>query len=372
MARRWGLVALVLAAGAVSARSEQPQPRPATKYVLFVTTDGFRWQEMFRGADEALLNRENGGAANVEGLRKAYWRDTPEARREALLPFIWSVVATQGQLFGNVDRGSVARVANGKNFSYPGYNEMMTGFADPRIDSNAKRPNPNITVLEWLNAKPGFKGRVAAFGSWDVFPYILNQERSGIPVVAGWEPITGDALNDRQRLLNQLRESTFRPSDEGCFDSFTFHAALEHWRLRHPRLLYIGLGETDEFAHQGRYDQYLRAAHQFDAFLQQLWDEAQSSPETRGKTTLVITTDHGRGDPPRGWRDHGAGTQGSEKIWIGVLGPDTPALGERSHVEDVTQSQIAATIAALLGEDYRAEVPKAAQPIASVLRPRSP
>src|SRR5262249_27221449 len=151
--------------------------------------DGFRWQEMFRGADEALMNREDGGVADVEGLKKEFWRETPEARREVLLPFFWTVVARQGQLFGNADRGSLARVTNGRNFSYPGYNEILTGAADPRIDSNDKRPNPNISVLEWLNDKPSYRGRVAAFGTWDVFPYILNRERSGLYVNAGWDPI---------------------------------------------------------------------------------------------------------------------------------------------------------------------------------------
>ena len=31
------------------------------------------------------------------------------------------------------------RITNGLWFSYPGYNEMLTGAADPRIDSNDKK-----------------------------------------------------------------------------------------------------------------------------------------------------------------------------------------------------------------------------------------
>jgi hypothetical protein len=49
------------------------------------------------------------------------------------------------------------------------------------------------------------------------------------------------------------------------------------------------------------------------------------------------------------------------------LGPDTAALGEHTHTASVTQAQIAATVAAFLGKDYRAAVPQAAQPIAAVL-----
>jgi len=72
----------------------------------------------------------------------------------------------------------------------------------------------------------------------------------------------------------------------------------------------------------------------------------------------VIATDHGRGDGPR-WTDHGKSVPEAEFIWIAVMGPDTPARGLRNDVTAGTQSQIAATIAALLGYDYRAAVPRA-------------
>ena len=109
--------------------------------------------------------------------------------------------------------------------------------------------------------------------------------------------------------------------------------------------------------------------HDTDANLESLWNELQSRPEYRGSTTLIVTTDHGRGDPPRGWCDHGAKTPGSEAIWMAMIGPDTPPLGERTNTPLVTQGQVAATIAALLGENYVAEVPKAAPPMADAIVP---
>ena len=45
------------------------------------------------------------------------------------------------------------------------------------------------------------------------------------------------------------------------------------------------------------------------------------------------------------------------------MGPDTPATGEMTNVPRVTQSQIAATIAELLGEDYRSAAPQVAEPL---------
>lgn len=363
-------LALTLAGSASLLRGEaRADDELATRNVVLVTLDGLRPEEVFRGADEAFLTKK-AGVSNPDRLRARFWRESPAERREALMPFLWKVVAREGQLFGNADRGSVARVTNGRNFSYPGYNEILTGAADDRVDSNDKRPNPNVNVLEWLQDRPGFgKGSAAAYGSWDVFPFILNRERSGLAVNAGWEPIEDGELTPRQVLLNDLSTSLPRHWDNVRYDALTFEAALEHLRKHRPRVLYLALGETDDYAHEGRHDLYLDSAFRSDAMLAKLWATLQGTPGYRGATSLIVTTDHGRGGVPDGWKGHGADVPGADRIWIAALGPDTPPLGERSDVGPVTQSQVAATVAALLGQDYRAEFPKAAPPLADVIRP---
>ena len=328
-----------------------------TENVVLVTLDGFRWQEVFAGAEERLISKELGRVEDVDSLRARYWRDTPEARREALLPFLWGELAGKGQILGNASKGCEARVANGLKFSYPGYAEMLVGFADPRIDSNKKVPNPNPTVLEWMSKRPGFEGRVAAFCGWDVFPSILNRERSGLPTWAG-EP---------GGLYGELAAEIPTPWRGTLYDALTFRPALEHVKTKAPRLLYLALGETDEWAHHGRYDRYLEAATRDDAYLKRLWETLQSMPAYAGKTALLVTTDHGRGSEGATWRDHGKAVAGAERIWIAAMGPEIPAKGERTKIPDVLQSQIAATVAALLGEDYRRDVPQAAVPLAPLL-----
>lgn len=362
----------VVAMGVSVTRGAEPSGGLTTRNVVLVTADGLRWQDLFRGADEALLNKKDGGVADVDGLRKKYWREGVEARREALMPFFWSTIARQGQVFGNADKGSQARVTNKKNFSYPGYNELLTGAPDDRVDSNDKKLNPNVSVLEWLNRKPAYQGKVATVGSWDLFPYILNVERSGLPVNAGWEPLAGKSTTDSLLLLNGLIEHSPRLWADCRHDALTFPLAVELLKRDQPRVLYISLGDTDEFAHGGRYDHYLDAMNNLDRDLKGLWELLQAHPQYRGTTSLVLTTDHGRGDPPRGWRDHGASTPGSDAIWIAVLGPDTPSLGERQETSGVTQSQVAATVAALLGEDYPADAKKAAPAIDAVIRRDQP
>ena len=341
---------------------------PKTQNIILVTTDGLRWQEVFTGADPELMNKENGGIRDTNAIRQTFWCGTPEARRETLMPFFWSILAKEGQIFGNQQKGSIARVTNGKNFSYPGYNELLAGYADPRIDSNQKRPNPNVTVLEWLHQRPAFRDGIAVFGGWDLYPYILNSERSGLLVKSGWEPVFQGKVNARQDLLNKLMHDTTPIWDGVALDSLVFHSALEYLRERKPRVLYIAFGETDEWGHEGRYDLLLHSASHVDRYLRILWETIQSLPGYSNQTTLIVTTDHGRGDAPQEWKSHGKDIKGSENIWMAFLGPDTPALGERVATESVTQSQIAATLAAFLREDFHAALPQSAPPIRDVLR----
>jgi bisphosphoglycerate-independent phosphoglycerate mutase (AlkP superfamily) len=142
---------------------------------------------------------------------------------------------------------------------------------------------------------------------------------------------------------------------------------LDYVKSAKPKVLFVGYGETDNWAHQGRYDLVLDSAHRMDGFVKELWETLQAMPEYRGTTTFIITCDHGRGSGLSEWKEHGVEEKGSENVWIAVMGPDTSPLGERTHIAPVTQSQIAATVAALLGKDYHAAVPKAAPPIADVL-----
>lgn len=341
------------------------QPARKTQNVILVMTDGLRWQEVFRGADAALMIKEN-AVGDPDALKKTYWRDTPQARREALMPFLWRTIAAGGQVYGNRDRHSEAYVTNGHNFSYPGYSETLCGFADPRIDSNKNVPNPNVTVLEWLNRKPAFRGKVAAFGAWNVIASAANGARGGFVANAGYDPLLAPPVTPEIALLNRVKADT-RIWDDEPFDSFPFHTAMQYVKLHRPRVLFLSLGETDEWAHASNYEEYLRSARRVDQFIEELWKTVQSMPQYRGTTTLIFLADHGRGEGPVEWKSHGEKIPDSKYIWMAMLGPDTASQGERANVPAVTQSQVAATLAALLGEDYAAAVPNAGKPVADVL-----
>jgi hypothetical protein len=323
-----------------------------TKHVILITLDGLRWQEVFTGADGDLVSDDN-FVDDPAVMLQRYWDDDPALRRQLLMPFFWSVIAEQGQLYGNRAHGSHVDVTNEHWFSYPGYNEILTGFADNRIDSNDKINNTNVTVLEFVNEQAGFRDSVAAFGSWDVFPYIINEQRSGIPVNAGYEFASNDRLSHTEIVLNELQAQIPGPWPTVRFDAFTHRYAMEHLRQYAPRFLYVAYGETDDFAHDGKYDAYLDSARRTDEFIEQIWNWLQSDERYRETTTMFITTDHGRGTEPRtAWEGHGTDVDGSNQIWFAAIGPDTAPLGEIRSQGQYYQNQFASTLAAFLDLGY--------------------
>jgi len=366
-ARAWWLALLLTAPHLALAHAPANPAALKTRNVVLIVSDGLRWQEIFSGADPALLDEAHGGIwAKPADLKRQFWRDDVQARRKALFPFLWSTVAVHGQIFGNQDKGSIARVTNGLAFSYPGYNEMTTGHPDPRINSNDFGPNPNVSVFEWLNGLPDYRGQVAIFGTWVTFKNIFNLDRSKLPFT-GFDPPYKAPLGPREALLNRLYETTVPLDDEASYDAFMQVALVNSFAHRQPRVLFVGYGDTDNYAHQGRYDLVLASAHAFDQFLGELWNTLQALPRYKDRTTFIITTDHGRGSGLTEWKEHGVEEKGSENVWIAVMGPDTAALGERANVAEVHQAQIAATVAALLGKDLRQGIPQAAAPLPDVI-----
>jgi len=321
-----------------------------TENVVLITLDGLRWEELFMGADPRIIKNKK-YVTDVSETEKIFGDTDPKRRRQKLFPFIWNTIALQGQVYGNRNFGNKVNVANRYWFSYPGYNELLTGNPDKRIRSNAKRMNVNETILEFANRQANFKDKVAAFASWDVFHYIINPKRSGIFINAG-NDTAKVKLTVREAYLNHLQRNTPSPWKATRFDRFTHNYAKEYLIKNSPRLLLIAYGETDEFAHQGRYDKYLQAARNTDDYIKDIWESIQSDENYRNKTTLVITTDHGRGSGKRSWRSHGVIHSGSNHTWFAVIGPDTQSLGEIIEQGRYYTNQLAKTIATFLNLSY--------------------
>ncbi len=335
-----------------------------TENVVIVTLDGFRWREVFNGADKNILCREEYTSDTTVISR--FNATTADERRQKLLPFLWNVIAREGQLYGNRKFGNRMNLQNMNLYSYAGYSEMFVGFADPRVRNNKPKPNPNSTVLEAINNQEGFKGKVAAFATWDIMSFILREKQSGIYINSGNDKAHGSDVSGNESSLNFMTDEIQNPQG-GRYDNFTFQYAMEYLKRERPRLLFISFDETDAHAHRGRYDLYLEAAHRADQMIAELWRWIQSQDDYKNKTTLLIATDHGRGTSPKGWRRHALLYRGSAQVWFAAIGPDTPPSGEMKIRMRISQTQIAQTIAALLGVPYH-QVRKTGDPISTIFR----
>ncbi|MBM87082.1 MAG: phosphoglyceromutase [Gammaproteobacteria bacterium] len=359
-----------------------PPPVRAADNVVLITLDGLRWQEVFTGIDRDLATHERFNT-QTEFIMERFWRNSSQNRAETLLPFIHNTVFKEGSYVGNRNIGSCSAVTNEWYFSYPGYSEILTGVVNNAIDSNAKNPNPERTMLELLDLQAGFEGKTAAFASWDVFPFIFNTKRSGVHVNAFHpEKIPADQFEE---TLTQLHKDIPTPWATVRNDAFTHHYAISYILREKPRVTFISYGETDDFAHDGKYDEYIIAAHRTDRFIQDVWETLQSSESYKDNTVLFITVDHGRGEEPiEAWRHHGSkrslngymnslaeyekGIVGSEAVWMAALGPGVAKTGLiTTGSECIGSNRIAATLLTILGEDYQELNPNMGEPITEFL-----
>lgn len=323
--------------------------------VFIITTDGLRWQEVFKGADEQIINDPE-FVKDTALTKEMYWASTAEERRKKLMPFFWSTIAGKGQLHGNRTLNNKVNVGNFYKVSYPGYNEILTGYADPFLGTNSANYNDNETLLEFINKQPAYYQSVAAFCSWNVFPFILNDTRCGFPVNAGYQAKNeGSLFND---IIRRVEDSV--EIKEGTrYDQLTFLNAKQYIRKNHPKMLLLGLGETDDFAHKGEYDQYLQQANNVDKMIAELWYYVQTDPFYKGNTVFLITTDHGRGSRDSKWYSHSMLLNGAGQTWLAMIGSGINALGEMKTDDQIYSKQIAATVAGMMGLSFKANHPVA-------------
>ncbi len=320
-----------------------------SRNIFVITIDGFRWQEMFKGADSTIINNIK-FCSDPEMISGMYGGETAKERRKKLMPFVWNLLASKGQLYGNRDLDNDVNVSNLYDISYAGYNEMFTGTTDLSIYSNDKKNNRNKNIFEYLGNKDAYKGKIALFTSWDVFPYILNEKRSGLEINSGYKNVPEET--EGQKMLNTVQTDLIQEKEHTRRDMLTFIAAKEYLSLHHPKVFFLGLGETDEYAHKGNYDMYLQKANEADDIIRQLWHWAQTTEGYKNNTTFIITTDHGRGKSAEDWTSHGTFVKGSSQTWLLVAGKGVKPEGEMNTSGNIYQKQIAQTIANMLGEDF--------------------
>jgi hypothetical protein len=352
------LIGLLPCPAVVSAQAQR------IENVVLVTLDGARWQDVFSGMDASLLRASARAGTDVttSPVYKQFSGADAAERRERLMPFLWrTLLVDRGFIAGDRTAGSFVSVTNRHRFSYPGYSEILTGQAhDDLIKSNDAIRNPFPSVLQFVRRKLQLApAQIATFASWGVFRAIVESEEGATTVNAGVQAYTSPA--PEMRALSAIQGETSTPWENLRHDAYTFRFAMDYLQRVHPRILYIAFDETDDWAHDGRYDLVLQALHRSDGYLKELWEALQADPQYRDKTTVIVTTDHGRGRTARDWRKHGKDVAGADEIWVAVISPDSPRRGVWRDRAPLFQNQIAATIAGALGLDYREQNPQAGE-----------
>jgi hypothetical protein len=358
--------AIVLAA--LDAVHASQQFREAEQSVVLVTLDGARTEEIFGGLDAGILESTLPRSERLEQqpVYQQFWASTREARRQKLMPFFWGTLMKQyGSIAGDPLLDSDVHVTNGYRVSYPGYSELLVGAPhDDEIKGNEPVRNPHRTVLEAARDELHLSAdRVAVFASWNTFHEAASHISAKVLVNAGLDVY--ESSDPVIRHLSLLQRQTPTPWPLIRHDAYTFRFAMNYLATRQPRLLYIAFDETDDWAHDGKYDHVLEAYARTDAYLAELWSWLQSHDGYRGRTSLLITTDHGRGHTPQDWRTHGRQVVGADRTWMAFVSPGSSRRGEWTAHSALTTGQAAATILSWLGIDSQVLGPEAARPVST-------
>ena len=72
--------------------------------LIIITTDGLRWQEVFKGMDTVIASNPYFVKQDSTYLKNKYHAINFEDRRILLLPFFWNKIAKEGLIYGNRDK----------------------------------------------------------------------------------------------------------------------------------------------------------------------------------------------------------------------------------------------------------------------------
>ena len=262
------------------------------------------------------------------------------------MPFFWRELDGRGTARSPATprSKSVVTLTNTHRFSYPGYSEILTGEAhDDVIKSNDRVQNPYPTVLEELKSKLALP--TAGVGSVRRRGTSFNEIVEHTPGVDHGQRRATNRLRPRTRPESELSRMQFEtPTPWNSRAARCLHLRPRDGLLptHRPRVVYLALGETDDWAHDGRYDRVLDALR---AHRRWLPAGAVDLAANRSRTiaagpSLLITTDHGRGRTPADWNATTARRSKARRTsWMAFISPAFKQRGEwRDHAAAPHQS----------------------------------
>jgi hypothetical protein len=302
--------------------------------VILVVLDGARWQEVFVGADPQLS-----AAAAV-----------PAVSADALMPRLHALVADRGSALGAPGQGPPI-AASGPNFvSLPGYTEIFTGRRQHDCADNDCAPARLRTVMDQARALWPRPSDVAVIASWEKIDRAASVDPASLVVSTGRDhTFHEDSLRDdaatRAALEQGAHAEAFPGHGDFRPDRYTAALALSYLEAKRPRLMFLGLGEPDEYAHHGDYAGYLASLRAADATLGEIFAVLGRMGARGEHTTVIVTADHGRG---RDYRVHGRAFPESGRVWLVAAGAGFEARGLAHATRPHRLADVAPTVRALL------------------------
>ncbi|HEX2873465.1 MAG TPA: alkaline phosphatase family protein [Polyangiaceae bacterium] len=302
--------------------------------VVVVTLDGARFQEIFWGVDAAQA-RQSGTPMRVR-----------ENARE-LLPNLHRLMTEQGAALG-AGRGPHISASGPDFVSLPGYAEIFTGRRATGCLDNGCPGASFESIADQVAAQWGAKSAIIT--SWPDIARVGSRSKR-VAISTGRHAGATRSGFDRPGALGEaLRAAeTEKPwPGGGDFrrDRFTASLALAYLRAERPNFLFVGLGETDEFAHQGNYAGYLDALREADRFLGELSAELEARAKAGVRTALFVTADHGRA---ASFKEHGKPYPESARVWLVASGTAITARGFVTSPQQRHLADIAPTVRSVFG-----------------------
>lgn len=248
-----GLCAFALASS-VLATPRTAEVRPATApigakttQVVLLALDGVRYEEVFGGVDAALAAQQHLPPQHVVSARE-------------LMPNLHALMREQGAAIGAPGVGAPISASGPEYVSLPGYAEMLTGRRITGCLNNGCSGTRSASIVDEL-AHARADAKSAVISSWpDIERVAASSGRVAVSTgrQAGRTRTFFERTPAARAALRRAEsEAPWPGHDDFRRDRFTADLALAYLEEAQPELLFIGLGEPDEFAHQGNYAGYL-------------------------------------------------------------------------------------------------------------------
>ena len=307
--------------------------------MVLLAIDGVRWQEVFQGVDPMLAEEH----------------DLPEDERvpaSALMPNLHALAARGGVLLGAPDSGTGVFATGPELVSLPGYAEMLTGRRVSGCRDNGCRGTAAPTLVDEIASSPSTRVEdVAVVTSWPDIGRVAAKRPDRIAMTTGRnggptrelfrrDPVTAKLVDEASRLKPAPGVGDFRP------DRHTARIAVRYLETKHPRFLFVALGEPDEYAHHGNYPGYLQALRHADLAIAELSHALSERARAGSRTVLFVTADHGRAAD---FVNHGQKYPESARVWLFAWGTEVSAGSDLGDPGERRLADLAPTLRKLLG-----------------------